>query len=661
MGLAVPAGQLRAVERIWLLGPFLKTLRKRTREQALLAQLDECIRGLWRDPDSPGLNLEPLATAAGHPILSARITLKFRLILVQLGTREVGLLHFDNHDEAYAWVHHNLSVIPTMLGRIREVPRGEGLPASPPLAITRADEEDPIALRAAGDFTRMLEGGIERYLTYLDDEQRQLAAIPARGTLLIKGGAGTGKTAVAIHRVVALLRQPRLLDPRPVLYLCYNHVLAEAVGQVLDNLFDGIRPEEAEVATLHRWCRTYLKGTGLRTVVGGDADEPEASGRPSSRIDDPACEQAFYRYVWPALSPALREALRDLTPPQVWDEIGRVVKGCALQTCQEYVGFNREGRGFGLKRPAREAIWAAYERLRQVQAERRLLQWADLPCLTLARLRADSGFQPYRAVIVDEGQDFSPAMLYVARHLAGGPEGSLAILADPVQDIYDLGHAWTLRVLKVPGGSVRWLRRNYRSTAEIAALARSIVEPCSDLAEDLGQQQPPERSGPRPELIVAADLAEEVEAVCQRLATDLETQPPQYVAVISPTHDGLAPFRRRLAELNVPVASPAAEAPYLHVGEPTVKLLTAASAKGLDFPVVYLVRVTRQAFGGERLACAPRTRRALYVALTRASHRLVVSTVMGQHHPLLEAFDDARYDVTGSCGRQFANLRGYEA
>src|SRR5207253_9291801 len=122
----------------------------------------------------------------------------------------------------------------------REAPRGTrfsaGLSVMP---VVRADEDSELALASAAQFRQMVDNGIARYLTYLDDEQRRLAEMRVSGLLLVKGGAGTGKTAVAVHRLLNLVPQPVLLRPRRVLYLCYNSVLARAVGQLVDSVRGG--------------------------------------------------------------------------------------------------------------------------------------------------------------------------------------------------------------------------------------------------------------------------------------------------------------------------------------------------------------------------------------------------------------------------------------
>src|SRR5438067_12463464 len=92
------------VDRVWLLGPFQKQFQKRQRETALMEQLADCVDRLYENPRQTGLNLETLGSTAKVPVLSARINKSYRLILTPLSKTEVGLVYFDNHDEAYEWV-----------------------------------------------------------------------------------------------------------------------------------------------------------------------------------------------------------------------------------------------------------------------------------------------------------------------------------------------------------------------------------------------------------------------------------------------------------------------------------------------------------------------------------------------------------------------------
>ncbi|MBI4494284.1 MAG: UvrD-helicase domain-containing protein [Chloroflexi bacterium] len=642
MVVAEPGRWITRIDRMWMLPPFKKALEKRQRETTLLVQLNECVDQLFRDPTHSGLNLETLHHTGDCQILSARITRASRLILTPLAKTEVGLLYFDNHAEAYQWVDRNRNAVPTMLTRTREVQRGVPLSASFNLVpVVQADEASPLAIASAEQFRRMVDDGVARYLTFLDEEQRRLAELNVAGLLLVKGGAGTGKTAVAIHRVLDLVRQPALIHPNRVLYLCFNSVLARVVRQLLRVLCHGAVPGEVEVKTFHAWCREFLN---------------EVSGS-TPQVDDERCQQAVYR-AFGQLAPEARAALGELDGQFVDEEIEQVIEHNGLASLEQYLGFSRQGRRVSLKRAARAAVWEVHERAQRYQADKRLCRWSDLPLLALAALEARPDPPQYRAVVIDEGQDCSPVMVRLARRLVAQAGGSLTVFADPAQAIYECGFQWTQHELRPAGGNVRWLRKTYRTTHEIFELARPLLDGHEGLQDDLAQMERPARRGARPCLVVSADEQELRAELVERVARAAAERPLHQVAVLAAAWRVLEELAAALEERNVPAQFVSLRRGAVRIDAPAVKLLTIQSAKGLDFPVVFVVGPGRGELGGLERAQLPETRRTLYVALTRASEALTIGAVYGRHHPLLEVLDAQCYQVEGSHGRAFVNLRG---
>jgi len=309
---------------MWMLSPFQKALAKRQRETTLIAALDECVGRLFTTPTSPGLNLEMLSSPAGQPVLSARIDRAFRLILTPLGPHELGLLHFDNHDEAYRWVDRHRAQLPTMLSRVQEVARNTPVSrTTSPMPSVRLDEDDPLAVASLQQWRRMLNVGIARYLAYLDEDQKRIAEMNATGLLLVKGGAGTGKTAVAIHRLLWHARQPVLdgLGASRVLYLCFNRALAAGVELAARSLCFDRLPDDVEIATFHHWSLTYLQ----------QRDAASDSSAVVPTVDADAVRQRTYR-EYGRLTQEQRTHLVGLTGSGVFDEIEQVSRPTAWKT-----------------------------------------------------------------------------------------------------------------------------------------------------------------------------------------------------------------------------------------------------------------------------------------------------------------------------------------
>ncbi|MEU5693281.1 UvrD-helicase domain-containing protein [Actinosynnema sp. NPDC020468] len=79
-------------------------------------------------------------------------------------------------------------------------------------------------------------GRMHDVVTTLQAEQDRIVRHESRGVLVVQGGPGTGKTAVALHRVAYLLHTRPHLRTRGVLVVGPSRVFLDYVGQVLPGL-----------------------------------------------------------------------------------------------------------------------------------------------------------------------------------------------------------------------------------------------------------------------------------------------------------------------------------------------------------------------------------------------------------------------------------------
>lgn len=634
---------IERVERMWLAHRFREEIARRQNEPVLLEKVCDCVEKLWRNPQQPGLNLEQIKTVDGYRILSARIDPQYRLILAALQNTEIGLLYFDNHDEAYRWVDQNLDAIPRLLQRLQELPRG----AKPtdPVPFVAIDDADPLWIVSAEALRKMIEHGMAAYLAYLDEHQAYLAELDItqlRGPTLIKGGAGTGKTALAIARLRYLAARPEM-GYGPALYLCYNRTLREAVVQILDAQYGGRYPrDQIEVESIYAWCRRYLQGRGVAVRI----------------------EEAEY-FLNNKVRHALTSDQLPLTPgdgrrvERIADEIRYVLRPNGFTSVEPYLQLERKGMKFSVGQEERRAIWAIYQ---QVCADRSKVEFADLPQLALEQLQADSGFVPYRGVVIDEGQDFSPVAIRLAKALVGGDSRRLFVLADTAQSIYPSGFVWAQRELGSHGGQVRPLLKRYRSTEQIQRVAS-----CFEARDERDPQRGSNavyrrvRSGPVPELLVHFTEEDEDSALLECIRLDLSGSKgdgsrwwPDQIAVLAPQWRVLERLTLRLREAGLPVDLLDRQLRRISLAAPTIKLLTIHAAKGLDFPVVYVCGLYRMPAEAEP---TPQRRALLYVGMTRAAYKLTLSTVFSQEDPLLYELDPSTYDLGGTAALQFAQRR----
>ncbi|MET9910246.1 ATP-dependent DNA helicase [Streptomyces sp. NPDC006476] len=137
----------------------------------------------------------------------------------------------------------------------------------------RTGHEDPTGdavLLAALDAART--GRMHDIVQTIQAEQDEIIRAPHRGVLVVEGGPGTGKTAVALHRAAFLLYEHReLLAKRAVLIVGPNPAFLGYIGEVLPALGEtGVLL--ATVGELFPGVRATATDTREAAAVKGRAD-----------------------------------------------------------------------------------------------------------------------------------------------------------------------------------------------------------------------------------------------------------------------------------------------------------------------------------------------------------------------------------------------------
>lgn len=600
-------------------GPRFERAIRRLRDSRLKRQAFKTIKRLCQNDRSSGLNNEVLRSLGDAlESRSARVTQGQgapRLIFARDDDRIVALW-VDYHDAAYDWERRNHARIPEY-ARAAAPLRLEGTP--PPVPRTAPGSElhvpDPDLL---GDLEA---ASYEEYFAALDDDQR--AYVYSEGVSFLTAGAGTGKTSIAIRRALHLAAQPELGGGR-VLYLCYNRALMLTVRRAINVLGTPEMAREVEVNTVHGWADAYLQKR-----------EPGFSVEACVDIDGAWLRSAIPQEVQ-RLSEEERRALAGLSARDVLEnEIKHVLSPNQFDSIEPYLNLTRpESQGLiRLGRPQRQAMWALHQRLRRRHDAKGT--WDDLIERARAVLAADADPPRYRAVIVDEGQDFSPAMAKLAKGLAADDARRILVLADPAQELYPGTFLWARREFRPRGGRARVLRRPYRSTRQIHALAASLYARVEETRREINEMSESQREGPLPRLAKFATEREGLEVVVEWIRAEIaQGRSAGQIAVLTGSNRRRDEASTALDRAAVPVTTVDRTAPPDGV---SVSLATVNAAKGLDFTSVYLLDPGLW-FG------SPSSRRArFYVALTRSSRYLCIVCCRDANSPLLEDLDPAFY------------------
>ncbi len=568
----------------------------------------------------------------------------YRSVDLPQGDGATALLRVLHRKEVYRWVDRYTGEVPDELLPVRASPlmqkqmhrvvqedegNGHHPPADP---VPRRQKEDPVGLSDPGDLMTIARQGMEKYLSVLSDEQRQMLDRLDKGPAVIRGPAGSGKTIMALHLTQKLyeesLQRNLLDDGGRILLLDFGRTLRENLRSMLAYLFEGQPPEEIEVINIHRWCENYLTGRTDRWPTGISAASRSRSSRGS---------------IFNAIRTGQKEGLLDnLQKQQVYDEITSFIIRRRFRCLSEYLEADRTGRGFPLRSEAREKIWKVYQIRQKKQQIMRAWGYDDLINMTLDELESDDDFQPYRYVIVDEAQDFSVAMLQLTRKLAGEDESNLFLFGDVAQSLYDPSFRWKDAKLTIRGGQVRTLKSSHRCARRIFQAARVLIQPLS--TEQPADYDDPDvftHDGEKPRVAYVSDeesqlllLTEEIQSLVQGREAS-----PQSIAVIARTNKALQRMRDRLGRMEIAceyfrdnVES------RIRFDDPSVKLVTIHSAKGLGFPHVFM---PVEPPGDDDRWDETHERKALFTAMTRAGVSLVILTPSQRPHPLIKEIVDA--------------------
>ena len=451
------------------------------------------------------------------------------------------------------------------------------------------------------ELTAVLNSPLSQWRIFLHPKQRHLATTDANGPMRVLGGAGTGKTVLAMHRAKWLAENRTELGQR-VLFTTFTRNLAGDIAANLETLCSKDTLARIEVTNLDRWVKGYLSSKmyehRIQYDLNGDALvawEKALAQRDTSLI----LPADFYETEWE-----------------------QIVAANGISTLDEYRTARRIGRGGVLHRKVRDAIWPVFEEFR-AQLTARKLKMVDDAYRDAAALMADGGGSkslPYSAIIVDETQDFGPMALRLLRQMVPAGANDLFFVGDGHQRIYKRNRASMSRCGISIVGRSRKLYLNYRTTDEIRRVATALLDgyPIDDLDDGLDSSQGyiSLSHGPLPDIQHTDNLDRAIETAINAALvwrSGVQEQPLTQ-CIILPNGKIRSDVASALSSKEVPILIIDAE--HRDKGDTdAIRLATMHRAKGLEFDQV-TVLVNRNVLEGSYVD--ETDRKMLYVALTRA-------------------------------------------
>ena len=572
----------------------------------------------------PSMATLPPAEQAKAPVAHEAATPLFALVtdeqLIQLGT-PVDMLSLvrrmrDERDldaaqpslplEAYEGLFLVLTgdSVSTILGE-RETRVNQAIDtANFSVALEAAESQSRfVVVTTDSEMAAILNAPLAQWRVFLHPLQRKLAAGDRSGPVRILGGAGTGKTVLAMHRA-KWLAQHRTAEGQKVLFTTFTRNLALDVAQNMKSLFvDDTAINRLEVTNLDRWVHGYLRSKNYehRIIYKRDDDAwGKAMQVVSPKLD---LDEAFYIEEWE-----------------------RVVAAQGVQDLDGYRQVSRIGRRTILGRAKRDLVWPVFEEYRTLLSSKRLKDVDDAYRDAAQLLAADGAPAPYSAIVVDETQDFGPQALRLIRAMIAKGKNDLFFVGDGHQRIYAkhravMGHCG----IDIRGRS-RKLYLNYRTTDEIRKQAVALLEgrEIDDLdgGRDDSLRYKSLSHGPAPEIVDVPGSHEAVQVAVGRVrewwgdGTDPSRPSVCVMTHTKATRDQVVKALRTFDIEVSTIESDTADS----AGNDAVRVSTMHRAKGLEFDRVV---VLANGMLGD-VADDSDFAQLVYVAMTRAKSMAVL-------------------------------------
>lgn len=457
----------------------------------------------------------------------------------------------------------------------------------------------------------IMNAPLAQWRIFLHPTQHKLAGGDRSGPVRVLGGAGTGKTVLAMHRA-KWLAEHRTPDGEKVLFTTFTRNLAMDIEDNLKTLCSPATMSKIEVRNLDAWVHGYMRSRKLehRIVYG--------------RGKDGALQ------AWQAAL-AGKNASLDLPDTFYEQELEQVILAHGVTSRDEYRAVRRTGRGVILSRAKRDAVWPVFEEYRGQLASRKLKEvddaYRDIATVLTQDAEQEGKLLPYSAIVIDETQDFGPQALRLLRAMIAPESNDLFFVGDGHQRIYSRHRAAMSKCGIDIRGRARKLYLNYRTTDEIRRQAVALLEGCDvddlDDGHDEMRRYKSLSHGPTP-------IVMEVDGIETAAAQALESV-KRWQSLDEGGYSGSTCIIANSQAVRDAIARQFADAGYktsvidanqnLSDDVDAIHFATMHRAKGLEFD--HVVVIAPSSFLGDPKETESQ-RKLVYVALTRAKREAVL-------------------------------------
>ncbi|MBD2213065.1 AAA family ATPase [Nostoc linckia FACHB-104] len=481
------------------------------------------------------------------------------------------------------------------------------------------------------ELLEILAAPLEKWRVFLHPSQRRLVERDWKGPVRVLGGAGTGKTVVAMHRAKWLAENRFTNSGDRILFTTFTRNLAVDIEANLRKICSPETMRRIRVENIDAWVTSFLKSEGVSAKIVYDDQVAELWDKAyECKPESPSLTLAFYKDEW-------RE----------------VIQANKITNFKQYLTATRTGRGTRLNRAERAAIWVVFEEYRSLLQQKGWKESEDAMRDVCSLLQNKPGETlPFKAVIVDEAQDMSDAVFSLIRAIVPPKDdgNDIFLVGDPHQRIYGRKVVLSRCGIDIRGRSHK-LRINYRTTDETRKWATMVLDGVT--FDDLDGEQDDLKGyrsllhGDQPVVKGFSSFEDEMKFISTYLQ-QLESSgtPLSNVCIVVRTNSLVKQYASAIENLNVKVREIKRTQPD-NLSEQGVRIATIHRVKGLQFDYVVLASMNdgivplKSALSNTADKAAYNSlinseRSLIHVAATRAK-RCVTLTYYGQSSSLIPA------------------------
>ena len=447
---------------------------------------------------------------------------------------------------------------------------------------------------------------------FLHQSQRAIVDNDYKNSFYVSGGAGTGKTIVAMHRAKRLAQS--LGRGKKMLFTTFTKDLIKDIKANLEELCDDKEMKKIEVVNLDAWAVKFLKKHNYEyeIIYGKDLD---AVWNEVFNNEELEFSEEFYKDEWNHV----------IVAAEVYSDF------------RKYKPLKRPANRGRLGEIQRKGIWKIIKKYKKIMEEHKFrdIGMAMLDCRDIVREEYPDGL--YQHVIVDEAQDFGNSAFKLIRALAGREHtNDIFIAGDLNQKIYDFVTKLSDCGISVVGRSSVKLSINYRTTEETRKFAFKVLK--GSVEEGLEASEIDNvvsiSHGPEPEIRECSTGEEEIRYILGKIKELKESgENPDNICIAVRTNAEVKKYEEALSEEKVG-RFVLIEKQEDARGFSGVRVATMHRIKGLEFDHVFIAGMSNDFL--TKLKSRSKTQSSLerniakercllYVAITRAKKNVYIS------------------------------------